>query len=233
MLEQLKIDLAQAGDPERARNLSRFFKTGPGEYGEGDKFRGIRVPVLRILSKKYRTLNFDQTVELLHSEWHEDRMTALFILTIQYQKGNESVRKNIVDTYLRNTEWINNWDLVDCSAHKILGHWLLNKNIDLLEKLADSKSLWERRIAVISTATFIWKQRYEVPLKICEKLIYDDQDLIHKAVGWMLREIGNKNKEAEIKFLKKYYSTMPRTALRYAIEKFPENERQKYLRGTI
>ena len=226
MLNLITKDLEKAGDKERAKNLSRFFKTGKGEYGEGDIFIGIIVPKQREIAKKYSTLSLKDIQQLLSSKIHEYRLTALLILVLQFQKSND---KSIINFYLKNTKYINNWDLVDLSAHRLLGIYLINKDKSILYKLARSKNIWERRIAVISTFAFINKDKFEDSLKISEILLNDKQDLIQKAVGWMLREIGKRDQKIEEKFLKKYYKQMPRTMLRYSIERFSQEKRNLYL----
>jgi len=226
MLNLITKDLEKAGDKERAKNLSRFFKTGKGEYGEGDIFIGIIVPKQREIAKKYSTLSLKDIQQLLSSKIHEYRLTALLILVLQFQKSND---KSIINFYLKNTKYINNWDLVDLSAHRLLGIYLINKDKSILYKLARSKNIWERRIAVISTFAFINKDKFEDSLKISEILLNDKQDLIQKAVGWMLREIGKRDQKMEEKFLKKYYKQMPRTMLRYSIERFSQEKRNLYL----
>lgn len=233
MLDQLKNTLESLGDPDIAEHSQRFFKTGPGQYGEGDVFRGIRVPVLRQTAKKFVLLSIDDTTELLHSLFHEDRLTALLIFVLKYKKGSEADKQLIYDTYLSNTEYINNWDLVDSSAHKIVGPHLEDRDRSILYTLAESSMLWERRIAMMSTYYFIHQDDYMDALQIAEILLHDEEDLIHKVVGWMLRELGKRNYDLEDSFLEKHYRTMPRTMLRYAIEKFPEERRQAYLKGTI
>ncbi|MEK7597386.1 MAG: DNA alkylation repair protein [Patescibacteria group bacterium] len=233
MLSQLIKELQQIADPERAKNLSRFFKTGKGEYGEGDKFLGITVPTLREISKKYRSLDLKELQKLLDSKIHEHRMFALMILKFKYEKALRLTLfaqcKLIVDFYLKNTKRINNWDLVDLSCHYILGNYLLDRDRNILYKLARSTNLWERRIAIISTFEFIRNNQCIDTLKISKILLNDKHDLIHKAVGWALREIGKKDKKTETDFLNKYYKAMPRTMLRYAIEKFSDSERKFYL----
>jgi 3-methyladenine DNA glycosylase AlkD len=229
MLEQIKKDLAQLGDPERAKNSRWFFKTGKGQYGEGDIFLGITVPEQRKIAKKYADLSFDDLQELLKSKIHEHRFTALVLLISKYQKAEESIKKEIFDFYLENSENINNWDLVDLSAPKIVGNYLLDKERSILYKLAKSDSLWERRISILSTFTFIYNNGFEDALNISEILLNDEHDLIHKAVGWALREIGKRDQNVEEQFLSKHYLHMPRTMVRYAIEKFDEKKRKKYL----
>lgn len=232
-VNQLVLRLQSLGDKNIAQHSQRFFKTGDGEYGNGDRFLGIRVPVLRKLVKDYRTVHERDILKLLKTDWHEQRLLALLMLVDHFQRGDKDQQKRIVDIYIENTSYINNWDLVDSSAHKILGPWYLTRDRSVLYKLARSKDLWERRIAIMTTLHFIKKNQYEDTLKLSRNLLSDSHDLIHKAVGWMLREVGNRDKESEIRFLNKHYQTMPRTMLRYAIEKFPEKERQAYLKGTI
>ena len=226
----VKKDLQKLANPEKAKLLQGFFKTGKGEYGEGDIFLGINVPVQRKIAKKYRELKLNDIQLLLNSKIHEHRLVALLILVDKYEKTKN---KEIVDFYLSNTKNINNWDLVDLTAHKILGDYLVNKERSLLYNLANSNDLWEKRISMIATAAFIKNNDFKDALKIAEILLNDNHDLIHKAVGWMLREIGKKDQDTEETFLKKYYKQMPRTMLRYAIEKFEESKRQAYLKSEI
>lgn len=235
MFSQLKIDLNKAKDAKRAKAAARYFKTGKGDYGEGDRFLGIPVPITRRIIKKYYTLPLPKLEQLLKSPLHEHRLAALLILVEQFKKGNRKEQQRIVKMYLRNTKHINNWDLVDTSAPEIIGAYLFaaTEERKLLDKLAASKSLWEQRIAILATLYFIQQKRYTETLHIAEKLLHHKHDLIHKAIGWMLREIGNKDQKTEEAFLKKHYKTMPRTALRYAIEKFPESSRKAYLQGKI
>jgi 3-methyladenine DNA glycosylase AlkD len=216
-------DLQKLENKENAKNLQRFFKTGKGEYGEGDIFLGIKVPEQRKLAKKYADLDLKTLQDLLNSKIHEHRLTALIILTNQYKNNPE----NIFHFYLNNTKNINNWDLVDLSAPVIVGKHLLNKDKSILYKMANSNHLWEKRISIISTMEFIRNNQFNDTINISEILLKDKHDLIHKAVGWMLREVGKRNKQLLIDFLKKH--TLPRTVLRYAIEKFPEKERKIYL----
>jgi 3-methyladenine DNA glycosylase AlkD len=229
MLDQIKRDLLQLSNPEKAKKLSGFFKTGKGQYGEGDIFLGIPVPEQRKVAKKYRDLPLSDVRELLSSKIHEHRLTALIILVSKYEKADDSGKKEIFSFYLKNTENIDNWDLVDLSAPKIVGDYLFNKDTSILFKLAKSDNLWERRIAIISTFTFIRNNDFEDALSISELLLHDEHDLIHKAVGWMLREIGKRDQETEERFLNKHCMQMPRTMLRYAIEKFDKNKRKFYL----
>lgn len=230
MLKNLQKDLRKLSNPQRAKNSSWFFKTGEGEYGEGDSFLGIKVPDLRKLVSKYWQMPVADAIKLLHSKYHEERLTALLILVKKFAKGDEKKKKQIYELYLKNTKFVNNWDLVDLSSHEIVGKFLKNKPKDILYKLAKSKSVWERRIAVISTFFYIKDGDSKDAIKLAKMLLNDKHDLIHKAVGWMLREVGNRCGQKELlKFLDKNSHKMPRTMLRYAIEKLPENVRQKYL----
>jgi len=231
-LKKLKFDLRKYSDKKKAKISRRFFKTGPGEYAHGDIFLGITVPILRILSKQYQGLAFDETLQLLESRIHEERLLALFILILKYRKVDLSGKIKIYKAYLNYSKYVNNWDLVDVSAKHIIGDYLKDKDKTPLYKLARSDSLWERRIAILSTFHFIENNDFQDTLKIAQILISDPQDLIHKAVGWMLREVGKRDRDSEERFLKKYYTVMPRTMLRYALERFPETKRQAYLKGT-
>jgi len=229
---QLKKELASKKSA-KAEILQRFFKTGPGEYGEGDIFLGIAVPEQRKIAKKYTDLRLIDFQGLLRSKIHEERMTALFILIDQFQKAKGIARKRIYNFYFKNRKGVNNWDLVDLSADKIMGEYLLDKPKDILYKLARSSGLWDRRIAILSTFAFIKKSKFEDTLEISKILLEDKEDLIQKAVGWMLREVGKRDLKTEERFLKKSYKSMPRTMLRYAIERFPEKKRKMYLNGKI
>jgi 3-methyladenine DNA glycosylase AlkD len=229
MLDQIKNEMSHLSDPDRAKNLSWFFKTGKGQYAEGDIFLGIPVPEQRKVAKKYGDLSLTDLQELLSSEIHEHRFTALVILISKYRKAEETGKKEIFNFYLKNTGNVNNWDLVDLSAPRIVGDYLLNRERSILYKLANSDSLWERRISILSTFTFIDNNDFEDALNISELLLNDKHDLIHKAVGWALREIGKREQNVEKQFLAKHYLYMPRTMLRYAIEKFAEAERKEYL----
>jgi len=218
------------GCPEQATNLARFFKTGPGEYGEGDRFIGVKVPVIRKVAKEFKNLSLAEVKNLSRSEIHEERLLALVILVAQFQKSDDATRKSIYDLYLANTRHINNWDLVDVSAPKIVGGYLETRSRKPLYGLAKSASLWERRIGIVATGWFIWRDDFADTLRIAEKLLKDREDLIHKAVGWMLREVGKRDVAVLEEFLGKHCAVMPRTMLRYAIERFPERKRQSYLR---
>ncbi len=232
-LSEVRKEILRQKNPSQAIILQRFFKTGKGEYGEGDIFYGIKVPVQRKIAKQFNDLPQIEFKILLSSNVHEERLIAALILVDQFKKGDEKKKKIIFDFYIRNRKGINNWDLVDLSAPKIVGEYLIDKEKDLLYKFATSKDLWERRISIISTQTFIREHFFEDTLKISRILLNDEHDLIHKAVGWMLREVGNRDIKTEEEFLKKHYKTMPRTMLRYAIEKFPERKRKDYLKGKI
>jgi 3-methyladenine DNA glycosylase AlkD len=229
----LRAELYALADPADAIHLQRFFKTAPGEYGAGDKFLGLRVPALRRLVRDYRQLNDADALEMLASSWHEERLLALMLLVDGYDRGDGSRRERIHRAYLEHTRYINNWDLVDASAEHIVGPHLEAREIALLERLARSDDIWERRIAIISTFHFIKRNEYAPTLKIARLLLDDSHDLIHKAVGWMLREVGKRDREVEDAFLKKHYKKMPRTMLRYAIERHPETLRKRYLAGTV
>ncbi|MCC6251551.1 MAG: DNA alkylation repair protein [Bacteroidia bacterium] len=232
-LQDLQKQLLSLSNPEKSEKLSSFFKTGKGQYGEGDIFIGVTMPQVRNLVKSFKTLSLESIELLLQSKEHEFRMAALLILIERYRKGTKETQKECYDLYLRNTEQINNWDLVDASAEHIVGHWLEDKayKTEVLSKLAQSTLLWERRIAMLSTFHSIKQGKEEDALHIAFMLMKDKHDLIHKAVGWMLREVGKRcSMEAEEKFLEKNYSQMPRTMLRYAIEHFPEEKRKAYLK---
>jgi 3-methyladenine DNA glycosylase AlkD len=228
---QLERELKAAADPVRAEHSVGYFRTGKGQYGEGDIFLGISVPVLRKIALKHRGLAMADLQKLLESKIHEHRAAALEILVVQYERGDEKLREEIVEFYLRNTSYINNWDLVDGSAGPILGHHLKTHPRKILKKLAKSKSLWERRIAMISTMTLVWAGELDDALQIAEMLLDDEHDLIHKAVGWVLREAGRKDRKRLVAFLKAHYARLPRTALRYAIEHFSAEQRKKMLAG--
>jgi len=228
-LSDLKRKVKKISNPAQAKNLQRFFKTGKGLYGEGDIFAGIMVPQSRKLAQEFSNLPFSDLDQLIKSKIHEERLIALLILVHNFEKTEYKGRKKIFDFYLKNTKYINNWDLVDLSAPRVVGNYLLNKPRAVLYKLVKSKNLWERRIAVLATFMFIKNNQFKDSLEISKILLSDSHDLIHKAVGWMLREVGKKSLNVELKFLNKYSKKMPRTTLRYAIERFPENLRKKYL----
>jgi len=231
--QDVQRELEILGNLEVARFSQRFFKTGPGEYGEGDLFRGIRVPVLRRVAKDYKNLSLPETLKLLHSPYHEDRLVALLILIHHYASGNDAVRLQVYNSYLKHARFINNWDLVDCSAPQIVGTHLRHKDRQILYALARSSNLWERRIAILATFDFIKRGEVADTLKLAGLLLPDSEDLIHKAVGWMLREVGKRDLQSAEGFLRKHHGQMPRTMLRYAIERFPERKRRRYLNGQL
>lgn len=236
MLRSLRRVVKEASDNEKAAILSRFFKTGKGEYGEGDIFVGLTVPVSRKIAVQFADLPFSDIKKLLVSRIHEERLNALLILVHNFSRRDSKIKKKIYKYYLLNTKYINNWDLVDLSADKIVGEYLLDnpKEENILEKLARSNNIWKRRIAIVSTYQYIKTGNYKKTFKIAELLMNDKHDLIHKAVGWMLREVGKRiSQEVEVKFLNKHYKTMPRAMLRYAIERFPEKLRLSYLNGSV
>ncbi len=228
-------ELRMHSNPARAKSSAWFFKTGRGEYGEGDKFLGLVVAEQRKIAYKFIELPLAEITKLIKSHYHEDRFTALEILVAQYERGDSIIRKKITNLYITQTKLINNWDLVDTSAPYILGHYTYeySKKWSILFRLAKSKNLWERRIAIISTQYFISQGRFDKTLAIAELLLNDTHDLIHKAVGWMLREVGKRDLKTLQIFLQKHAKRMPRTMLRYSIEKFPEMKRKKYLSGTM
>lgn len=216
-------------NPAVARHAQRFFKTGSGEYGEGDRFRGIRVPELRKLAREHRALSIGEIELLLTSAYHEDRLLGLLILVLHFQRGDSAAQKVVYDCFVRNMDRVNNWDLVDTSAPYMCGPHLFERDRKILYRWAKSPNLWTRRIAVMSTFYFIRQGDFDDTLKLAKLLLPDPEDLMHKAVGWMLREIGSRDRKTEMAFLDQHAATMPRTMLRYAIEKFPERERKKYL----
>lgn len=232
-LADIQTELERRADPDRAQLLQRYFKTAPGQYGAGDVFRGLRVPAIRALARKYRHAALDDIEALLHSPFHEDRLLALLLLVAHYQAGETSAQQRIYRMYCDNLRWINNWDLVDASAPRIVGHYLYTRGRTPLRRWLRSKNLWERRIAVMASGYFIQQARFDVTLELAAALLDDPADLIHKAVGWMLREVGKRDRAALEGFLKAHHRAMPRTMLRYAIEKFPEALRRRYLRGDI
>ena len=232
-VDEIRRKLKRLGSKDRAEVSQRFFKTGPGEYGEGDVFLGIRVPDLRKLAREHGDIRLTEARQLLRSPIHEERLLALLILVHAYSRGDDPARKKILNLYLSHTRFINNWDLVDLSAGHIVGAFLDGRDKSLLFDLAKSNDLWERRISILATSAYIKNGEFSHTLKIAETLMSDEEDLIHKAVGWMLREIGKRDQKAEEAFLKRHYKAMPRTMLRYAIERFPEGRRQRYLKGTI
>ncbi|TKB43040.1 DNA alkylation repair protein [Thalassotalea mangrovi] len=231
---QIESAVLVMGDAGIASHCQRYFKTAKGEYGEGDVFIGIRVPNLRKLVPKYKTIELNELDTLLQSQYHEIRLLALFILVKKYQLAKtESEQQALVDFYIQRLKWVNNWDLVDSSAHHILGHYLLNRDKGLLFDFARSEHLWTRRAAMIATLTFIKHHDFEPTLTLSDMLINDPEDLIHKACGWMIREIFRHDRQVLDTYLKKHYQQMPRTMLRYAIEKHEPEVRKMYLSGTI
>ena len=232
-VQDIQNRLKKLGNKKHAAISQKFFKTGPGEYGEGDIFIGVRVPVLRELVKEYSDVSVEDAALLLHSQVHEERLLALLLLVRLFSISDEAIRSIIYGKYLKNTEFVNNWDLVDSSAEHIVGAYLMNRDKAVLYRLAESENLWERRISIMSTFHFIKRHDFSETLKISKMLLFDREDLIHKATGWMLREIGKRRPQTEESFLKAHYKEMPRTMLRYAIEKFPEQKRQRYLKGKV
>jgi len=232
MLEQLKKELNELKNSEKAKALQRYFKTGKGQYAEGDIFLGLTSQQIKDVAKKFSQLSLKEIQDMLNSKIHEERMCALRILITQYKKArkNRLEQRKIFEFYLKNTQNINNWDLVDVSCPHIVGDFLQKDGTEILTHLAKSQNIWERRIAIISTVPFIKKRRFGETLAISESLMEDEHDLIHKAVGWMLREVGKRNKSVLELFLMQRYHKMPRVMLRYAIEKFPENERKEWLK---
>jgi 3-methyladenine DNA glycosylase AlkD len=235
MLEHLLNEMQVKADQEKAKILQRFFKTQKGQYGEGDLFIGLTMSIQREIAKKHSNLPISKIKKLLNSEIHEHRMTALIILTNKYKKASKeresATLQEIVNFYLKNTKKINNWDLVDLSCPKILGDYFLDKDKKIFYRLANSKNIWEKRISIVSTLTFIKNNKLGDTLKISEILLNDKNDLIHKAVGWMLREVGKKNQGVLLDFLRSNYKNIPRTTLRYSIERFPKEKRKNILKG--
>jgi 3-methyladenine DNA glycosylase AlkD len=231
--QKIKKRLRQLASREKANVLQGFFKTGPGEYGDGDVFLGVVVPDIRRVAKEFQGTPLSEIITLLKSAIHEERLLALLMLVSAYTRGDDSLKKKIFSLYLKNTKYINNWDLVDLSAPNIVGSYLLDKSRRPLYAFARSKDLWKRRIAILATFQFIKQNDFDDTLGIATILLRDDHDLLHKAVGWMLREVGKRSLSAEEKFLRQHYRKMPRTMLRYAIERFPELKRQKYLYGEL
>lgn len=227
---QVQQAIREHADPQKAAFFPRYFKTGPGQYAEGDKFVGVTVPEQRMIAKEfYGKVNLYDMLELLQSEWHEDRLVALFLMVLQFQKGDSETKLQVYEAYLANTKYVNNWDLVDSSAPYIVGAWLLDKDRSTLHELVVSKVLWERRIAIVATLWFIRKDALGETIVLAEKLLDDREDLMHKAVGWALRELGKKAPELLTDFLDKHAAHMPRTALRYSLERLPEATRKHYM----
>jgi len=235
LLDQIKEDLLSKANTEKAEFFPKFFKAGPVEYAEGDTFIGVTVPHIRQIIKTYcKYISLEEILILLKNPIHEFRLTALLLLVEQFSKTKDIKHKEvIVKSYLNNLDYVNNWDLVDSSAYKIVGAWLFTRDRSLLYKLSEENHLWKQRVSIISTLYFIKKDDYFTTLEIAKKLLNHPHDLIQKAVGWMLREVGNRNYDIEYDFLKMYYKQMPRTMLRYAIEKFDNSIRQQFLKGEI
>jgi len=225
----IRQTLRALADPSIAAQSQRFFKTGPGQYGEGDQFLGIRVPVLRSHLPAFRDAPLAAVLETLRSPWHEERLFALLLMVARFSWADRQDRDTLYGAYLAHTAHINNWDLVDCSAPQIVGAALEQRDRAILRELARSQSIWERRIAVIATLHFIRQSSFDDCLEVAELLLADRHDLMHKAVGWMLREVGKRDLEIEERFLRRHASAMPRVMLRYAIEKLPESKRKNYL----
>jgi len=231
--QEIRKELRNLGSKERAKVSQSFFKTGPGEYGEGDVFLGVGAPEMRRLAKEFQDLPVREVRALLKSGIHEERAVALLILVRQYQRGDRKEQERVYELYMDHLRCINNWDLVDVSAEHVVGAFLKNKSKKPLYRLARSRNLWERRVSILATFHYIKGKEFSETLKIAEMLLSDEEDLIHKAVGWMLREVGKRDLATEERFLKEHYREMPRTMLRYAIERFPEPKRQRYLKGGV
>jgi 3-methyladenine DNA glycosylase AlkD len=230
----VRAELASLADPRRAEGLRGLLQIVPGGYGEGDRTIGVSVPDQRRVAGRYwRELSLADTTTLLTSDVHEERLTSLFILVRRFTKGDDDERDQIYRTVLANTDRINNWDLVDSSAPYIVGPWLIDKDRSVLDRLAGSRLLWDRRIAIMATFAFIRAGDFQWTFRLSERLLHDPHDLVHKAVGWMLREVGNRDRAAEEEFLARRYRVMPRTMLRYAIEKFEPQRRKAYLSGVV
>jgi 3-methyladenine DNA glycosylase AlkD len=232
-LTEIRIELRRLASKRAAAQSQRFFKTGPGEYGSRDVFIGIRVPQLRSVAKRCERLALKDVGRLLRSRIHEERLLALFVLVDRFAHGTAAQRKLIYEMYLRNTRYVNNWDLVDSSAQHIVGAYLLARKRTPIYRLARSSNLWQRRIAIMSTFHYIKRNEFSDTIKIARILCADQEDLIHKAVGWMLREIGKRDLRTQERFLLRHYKSMPRTMLRYALEQFPQRKRQAYLKGRV
>lgn len=232
-VDKIRSRIRKLADKDKAKILQGFFKTGQGQYGEGDRFLGITVPVLRKFAKECRETGVTEIVQLLRSSIHEERLLALFLLVQAYSSGDDSLKKKIYTLYIKNSRYVNNWDLVDLSAPNIVGNYLASRSREPLYALARSRELWKRRISIVGTLPFIRQNDFSDTLKIATILIGDQHDLIHKATGWMLREVGKRDQAILEKFLIGCYKKMPRTMLRYAIERFPEERRLEYLTGTV
>ncbi len=222
-------ELVALRNPTRALHAQAYFKTAPGEYGEGDQFLGIPVPTIRRLSKEHRTLPIRSVMTLLRSPWHEVRQLALFILVLQFERGSEAQQADIYTRYLQHTRYINNWDLVDCSARQVVGGWLLERDRSPIDTLIRSSVLWERRIGVLALFRLVEEGEFGYPLEVARVLLTDRHDLMHKAVGWMLRDVGDADPAVLRRFLDAHVQAMPRTTLRYAIEHLTPRLRREYL----
>ncbi len=229
-LRQARADLRRAADPKKAVVLQSYFKTGPGEYGEGDAFIGVTVPLLRTIAKKHQGLRLTNLRRLLRSKINEERALALEILGLQFHRADNRERQALFTFYVRHLRYVNNWNLIDGSAPAIIGPNLVGRNTALLYRRARSKRMWDRRIAVVSTLHLVRRSEYDHTLRLCAMPLRDPHDLIHKACGWMLREVGKRNPRLLTRFLRAHHATMPRTMLRYAIEQLPERKRRAYLR---
>lgn len=232
LVEQIKKSLVELADEERAKHSARYFKTGPGEYAEGDRFLGVKVPEQRRIARRFREAHLSDATALLKSPIHEERLTALFLMVGIYQRSarDQEAQERVVRAYLKNLRWVNNWDLVDASAPKIWGNWLLERERRPLYEQIDEKSLWVRRVALLATSAFIDRGDGADALALCKRVLDDPEDLIHKASGWMLREVGERVSRSALRgFLREHASQMPRTMLRYAIEKLPPEERKRWL----
>jgi len=232
-LEEARSRLASLGDGAKASAMQRFFKTGPGEYGEGDRFLGVSVPQVRSLARACSGASLRSTARLLRSRVHEERLLALLVMVEKFSRGDEEERGRIYELYLENAKYVNNWDLVDLTAPRIVGEYLLRRDKRVLLSLARSLNLWERRISIVSTLAFVKRGDFAYALRVARELLADGEDLIHKAVGWVLREVGKRDMELEEGFLRRHYDRIPRTTLRYAIERFPERKRLAYLKGNV
>lgn len=232
-IEKIKKDMFELRDDKRAEHSKRFFKTGPGQYGAGDAFLGLTVPQVRSIAKVYLNLEEQSLKDMLDSPWHKIRLCALLIMVGKFKKADGDTRKQIVDLYLSKSDRVNNWDLVDLSVGQILGEWLIDKERSILYELATSENLWRRRMAIVATIAFIRRSEFDDTFNLAEMLLDDREDLIHKATGWMLREVGKRDELRLRSFLTEHYVKLPRTALRYAIERFPESERRAWLKGPV
>ncbi len=233
MIKTIRARLQNEANPEKAKVLAGFFKTGPGQYGEGDVFLGITVPQIRALARQFGDIAQEDIRTLLTSPLHEERLLALLILKEHFATGTTRIRKDIFNFYIRHTEFINNWDLVDLTAPAIVGAWCADTSRSILYRMVRSPDIWSRRIAIVATFYFIRQDDFGDTMNLAEILLSDRHDLMHKAAGWMLREVGKRDRTRLEKFLRAHYKKMPRTMLRYAIEKFPEKKRRAYLKGTV